>query len=78
MDRTLGRHYYAAEFLIDYVFTCESWDSGLVERLEALPCEASLEAIVFWSLCLASLRLGGLRGKMSTPSIGWDVVVKSL
>jgi hypothetical protein len=49
-----------------------------VKRVEALPCEASLEAIVFWSLCLAPLWLGGLRGKKSTPSIGWEVPVKSL
>jgi hypothetical protein len=71
--RTLGRHCYAVKFLIDCVFTCESWDSRLVKRVEALPCEESLEAIVFWFLCLAPLRLGGIRGKKSTPSIGWEV-----
>jgi hypothetical protein len=26
---------------------------------------------------VAPLRLGGLRGKKSTPSIGWEVLVKS-
>jgi hypothetical protein len=49
-----------------------------VKRVEALPCEAILEAIVFWFFCLAPLWLGGLRGKKSTPSIGWEVPVKSL
>jgi hypothetical protein len=28
-------------------------------------------------VCVAPLRLGGLRGKKSTPSIGWEVPVKS-
>jgi hypothetical protein len=26
---------------------------------------------------VAPLRLGGIRGKKSTPSIGWEVLVKS-
>jgi hypothetical protein len=26
-----------------------------------------------WIVCVAPLRLGGLRGKKSTPSIGWEV-----
>jgi hypothetical protein len=30
-----------------------------------------------WIVCVAPLRLGGLRGKKSTPSIGWEVPVKS-
>jgi hypothetical protein len=29
------------------------------------------------SVCVAPLRLGGLRGKKSTPSVGWEVSVKS-
>jgi hypothetical protein len=28
-------------------------------------------------VCVAPLRLGGLRGKKSTPSIGWEVLVRS-
>jgi hypothetical protein len=28
-------------------------------------------------VCMAPLRLGGLRGKKSTPSIGWEVPVRS-
>jgi hypothetical protein len=28
-------------------------------------------------VCVAPLRLGGLRGKKSTPSIGWEVPVRS-
>jgi hypothetical protein len=28
-------------------------------------------------VCVAPFRLGGLRGKKSTPSIGWEVLVKS-
>jgi hypothetical protein len=30
-----------------------------------------------WIVCVAPLGLGGLRGKKSTPSIGWEVPVKS-
>jgi hypothetical protein len=30
-----------------------------------------------WIVCVAPLWLGGLRGKKSTPSIGWEVPVKS-
>jgi hypothetical protein len=36
-----------------------------------------LGAIDFWFLCVAPLWLGGIRGKKSTPSIGWEVPVKS-
>jgi hypothetical protein len=28
-------------------------------------------------VCVAPLRLGGLRGKKSTPSVGWEVPVRS-
>jgi hypothetical protein len=49
-----------------------------VKREEALPCEASLKSIVFCFLCLAPLWLGGIRGKKSNPSIGWEVLVKSV
>jgi hypothetical protein len=28
--------------------------------------------------CVAPLRLGGIRGKKSTPSVGWEVPVNSL
>ena len=28
-----------------------------------------------WIVCVAPLRLGGLRGKKSTPSVGWEVPV---
>jgi hypothetical protein len=34
----------------------------------AQPCEASWEARRSICLCVAPLRLGGLRGKQSTPS----------
>jgi hypothetical protein len=34
----------------------------------ARPCEASWEARLPSGLCVAPLRLGGLRGKQSTPS----------
>ena len=30
-----------------------------------------------WIVCVAPLWLGGLRGKKSTPNIGWEVLVKS-
>jgi hypothetical protein len=43
-----------------------------------LPCEASCELEDFWlCVCMAPLRLEGLRGKKSTPSVGWEVLVKS-
>jgi hypothetical protein len=45
--------------------------------VESLPCEESLELLFLvscvWPLCGS----GGLRGKKSTPSIGWEVSVKS-
>jgi hypothetical protein len=28
-------------------------------------------------VCVAPLRLGGIRGKKRTPSVGWEVPVKS-
>jgi hypothetical protein len=31
-----------------------------------------------WLVCVAPLQIRGLRGKKSTPSIGWEVPVKSL
>jgi hypothetical protein len=43
----------------------------------ALPCEASWELEDSGFVCVAPLRLGGLRGKKSTPSVGWEVPVKS-
>jgi hypothetical protein len=44
----------------------------------ARPCEGSWELVESLdSVCVAPLWLGGLRGKKSTPSIGWEVPVKS-
>jgi hypothetical protein len=43
----------------------------------ARPCEASWELVDLWLVCVAPLQLGGLRGKKSTPSVGWEVPVKS-
>ena len=28
-------------------------------------------------MCVVPLRLGGFRGKKSTPSVGWEVLVRS-
>ena len=36
-----------------------------------------LEVLFVGFLCVAPLQLGGIRGKMSTPSIGWEVLVRS-
>jgi hypothetical protein len=36
-----------------------------------------LEARVFMVVCVDPSRLGGLRGKQITPSIGWEVLVRS-
>ena len=44
----------------------------------ARPCEVSWELEFSMVLvCMAPLQLGGLRGKKSTPNIGWEVLVKS-
>jgi hypothetical protein len=59
-------------------FTCESWDTNLGKRVAALPCEASLGAIVCWFFVCGPLRIGGIREKKSTHSIGWEVPVKYL
>ena len=49
-----------------------------MKRVEALPCKAILEDIVFYFLCVLPLQLEGIRGKKSTPSVGWEVPMKSL
>jgi hypothetical protein len=43
----------------------------------AQPLRRAEELVALW-LCVAPLRLGGLRGKKSTPSVGWEVPVSSL
>jgi hypothetical protein len=43
----------------------------------ARPCEVSWELAFSGIVCVAPLRLGGLRGKKSTPSVGWEVPVRS-
>jgi hypothetical protein len=43
----------------------------------ARPCEASWEIAFSGIVCVAPLQLGGLKGKKSTPSIGWEVSVRS-
>ena len=43
----------------------------------ARPCEASWELDVPSRYCVAPLWHGGLRGKKSTPSVGWEVPVRS-
>jgi hypothetical protein len=50
-------------------FTCETWDSKLVKRVETLPCQASLETIMFWFLMCDPFSTQGLRGKKSTPNV---------
>ena len=47
----------------------------IVSGISAL--EASWGARTLW-LCVAPLQLGGLRGKKSTPSVGWEVPVSSV
>jgi hypothetical protein len=59
-------------------FTYESWNTKLVERVEALDCEASLGAIFVGFLGVVPLHIRGIRGTKSTPRIGWEVSVKSL
>jgi hypothetical protein len=36
------------------------------------------ETLFYSGSCVAPLRLGGLRGKKSTPSVGWEVPVSIL
>jgi len=44
-----------------------------------LPCEASWELEYFYGfVCMAPLKFEGIRGKNSTPNIGWEVPVNSL
>jgi hypothetical protein len=47
-----------------------SWDFPTQIGVVARPCEASWELDVPSGECVAPLRLKGLRGKQSTPSIG--------
>jgi hypothetical protein len=41
------------------------------------PLRGELEIVVLWLVCVAPLWLRGLRGKKSTPIVGWEVPVKS-
>jgi hypothetical protein len=43
----------------------------------ARPCEVSWELDIPSRYCVAPLRLGGLRRKQSTLSVGWEVPVRS-
>jgi hypothetical protein len=43
----------------------------------ARPCEASWELVDSLVSVCGPFVAGGLRGKKSTPSIGWEVLVKS-
>jgi hypothetical protein len=59
-------------------FTVESWDTQLDKESGGSTLRGELEDIRFWlCLCVDPLRLGGLRGKKSTPSVGWEVQVNS-
>jgi hypothetical protein len=43
----------------------------------SLPCEVSWELdFSMGFVCVAPLRLEGLRGEKSTPSVGWEVLVR--
>jgi hypothetical protein len=48
----------------------ESGGSNLQEKLGA-------RGFLVSCVCVSPLWLGGLKGKKSTPSIGWEVLVKS-
>jgi hypothetical protein len=51
---------------VDLCFTCESWDTKLEERVEALPCEARLGAI-FWFLVCGPFVARGDKGEEEYP-----------
>jgi hypothetical protein len=59
-------------------FTCGELGSSLCKMWEPLLARESLcycvLVICVWPLCGS----GGIRGKKSTPSVGWDVLVKSV
>jgi hypothetical protein len=44
----------------------------------ALPCEASWELEDVGCVCMVPLRIEGISGKKSTPSVGWEVPMKSI
>jgi len=46
--------------------------------VEAHPCEERLVLLVSSLLCVAHLWLEVISGKKSTPSVGWEVPMKSL
>jgi hypothetical protein len=43
----------------------------------ARPCEVSWVLAFLGIVCVAPLWLGGLRAKKSTPSVDWEVPVRS-
>ena len=56
---------------------CGSWDTQLGEEWQLSLARRARSQLILWLACVAPLWLGGLRGKKSTPSIGWEVPVNS-
>jgi hypothetical protein len=53
--------------LFGLCFTCESWDSKLEERVEALPCEERVGAIVCWFLVCDPFAAQRAKGEEEYP-----------
>ena len=66
MDLTLIDNVMLPKFC-GLFFTCESWDTKLVERVEALPCEESLGDIVCWFPVCGSFPAQGTKGEEEYP-----------
>ena len=49
-------------------FTCESWDTKLEERVDALPCEASLELLFQFTVC-GPFAAREAKGGKGTPKV---------
>jgi hypothetical protein len=55
------------------------WELGYLAQIESgsSTLQGELGDRFLWFVCMAPLWLRGIRGKKSTPSVGWDVPVRS-
>ena len=60
------------DFSLDWLFL---WELGYPAQIESgsLTLQGELGASFLWFVCVAPLWLEGIRGKKSTPSVGWEV-----
>ena len=62
---------------MDYVLLVRVGIQRLKKEWKLFLVRKTLGLLFVGFLCVAPLRLGGLRGKKSTPSVGWEVPVNS-